>query len=215
MTELAAAQRNRRRVAAMPGGTRDRMVAVAKLGFPLAAIFVLGLLLALPLFNAQEFSFLLSKDSAGQANERMRIEQAMYRGETSDGKPFEISAADAVQKTSDTPVVMLKTLRARVQDNEGPATVTAPAGLYDMDSDVVEVSGPVKLDSASGFALDSDTVQVNLRGRTVTTKKPVTGRLPMGTFAANSLYADIQGKRVVLEGNARLRIIPARGRGAA
>ena len=169
----------------------------------------------IPLTQSREFSFLLSKQSVAQAGERLRMEAAMYRGETSDGDPFEVSAADAVQRTSARPVVDLKGLEAKLTDEDGPVRVTAPAGAFDMTTDKLMVSGPVMLRSRRGWSLDSETVTVSLRDRTARTDLPVRGRVAVGAFSAGRAYGDVGGRRVVLEGGARLRITPGAGTGAA
>lgn len=213
MSQLAVQEQHRRRNAAKPGGLRDKFVWLAKWGLPAVAFVLLGTLVFLPLSRDQEISFLVSKQGSGAAGERLRISRAMYRGETMDGRQFEISAADAVQKTSETPIVVMTGMEARLDEDEGPARVTAPSALYNMDSDLVTVAGPVVVASARGYALDSRDVRIDLKTRRVSTAHPVIGQLPVGTFKANSMSADIQGRRVVLEGDVRLRIRPSRGRG--
>jgi lipopolysaccharide export system protein LptC len=80
---------------------------------------------------------------------------------------------------------------------------------------MLQITGPVRLDSTAGFSLDSQTVDIDLNARTVVTKAPVTGVLPIGRFSANSLSADIQGRNVVLDGGVHLRINGRPGKGAA
>ena len=210
MDELEARRRR-----ALPGGARDRRVAFLKLALLATAALLTFALVLIPLTQSREFSFLLSKQSVAQAGERLRMEAAMYRGETSDGDPFEVSAADAVQRTSARPVVDLKGLEAKLTDEDGPVRVTAPAGAFDMTTDKLMVSGPVMLRSRRGWSLDSETVTVSLRDRTARTDLPVRGRVAVGAFSAGRAYGDVGGRRVVLEGGARLRITPGAGTGAA
>jgi lipopolysaccharide export system protein LptC len=204
-----------RRRRALPGGFRDRWMGLLKLALPAAAAVLTFALVLIPLMQSRELSFLLSKESVAKAGERMRLEAAMYRGETAEGDPFEVSAADAVQRTSARPVVDLVGLKARLTDTEGPVLVTAPSGMFDMTADLLTVSGPVMLRSQRGWSLDSRTVLVSLRDRTVRTDERVSGRVAVGAFEAGSAYGDVGGRRVVLEGGARLRIRPGAGTGGA
>jgi lipopolysaccharide export system protein LptC len=187
---------------------------VLKIVLPVAAVAVLATIIAWPLVSAQEFSFLLAKDQVEMATERLRINNAVYRGETANGEAFVISAGGAVQRSSALPIVELTSLSARLKMADGPATVTAPAGRYFMETDMLQITGPVRFDSAAGFSLDSQTVDVDLNARTVVTRYPVTGVLPIGNFRAQSLSADIQGRNVVLDGGVHLRINGRAGRGA-
>jgi lipopolysaccharide export system protein LptC len=211
---VTAADLTRRQRAALPGSARDRFFGVLKIILPIAAVVVLATIVIWPLAAAQEFSFLLAKDKVEAAAERLRIDNAVYRGETGRGEAFVISAGGAVQRSSAVPLVELTNLRAKLVMADGPATVTAPAGRYFMETDKLQILGPVRFDSAAGFSLDSATVDIDLNDRSVVTNEPVTGVLPIGNFRANSLSADIQGRNVVLDGGVHLRIYGRAGKGA-
>lgn len=209
MTAATTAAVDARARAALPGGTWDRVVGLIKVVFPLLAALLLATIIVWPLLQAQEFSFLLSKDKVAMSKERLRTDTAVYRGQTGNGQPFEIRAAGAVQKSSAVPVVELSRLSADVKMDDGPARVTAPGGRYEIDHDLLVIAGPVKLDSAAGYSLNGADVRVSLLERTVMTDLPVTGTVPLGTFRANSLRADIGGRRVMLGGGTHLHIVPA------
>lgn len=211
MADLALTRRQR---AALPGSSRDTVFGLLKWLLPAAALAVLATIVILPLSKAQEFSFLLDKDKVAMAEERLRLDNAVYRGETSKGEAFTISAAGAVQRSSAVPIVELRSLRARLNMADGPATVIAPAGRYFLERDKLQITGPVTMDSANGYSLDSATVDVDLATRAVVTRAPVTGTLPIGDFRAGNLRADIQGRKVVLAGGVHLRIRGGPGRAA-
>jgi lipopolysaccharide export system protein LptC len=197
---------------ALPGGRYDAVVAVLRWLLPALALVLLAVIIIWPLSSAQEFSFLLAKDKVALSPDRLRIDNAIYRGETSDGKAFEIRAADAVQHSSSVPVVQLTRLSAYLADPSGPASVTAPTGRYEMDNDLLIVDGPVRVDSAAGYTLDAGKVIVSLVKRTVATDMPVTGTLPIGKFSGDSLHADISGRVVTIDGHVRLHIQPVAGK---
>jgi lipopolysaccharide export system protein LptC len=207
----AAANWTARQRRALPGGWRDAMVATLRWLLPLLALAILAAIVVWPMAHSQEFSFVLAKDKVALSPDRLRIDNAVYRGETADGRPFEIRAGDAVQRSSAEPVVELTRLAALLDEPQGPATVTAPSGRYEMDRDLLLVRGPVEVKSATGYSLDTGDVAVDLNARTAATDRPVSGRLPIGTFSAESLRADVGGRVVVLEGRARLHIVPAKG----
>lgn len=202
----------RRQRAALPGSSRDTLFGVLRWLLPALALIVLASIIIVPLTKAREFSFLLAKDKVAMAAERMRIDNAVYRGETAKGEAFVISAAGAVQRSSAVPIVELKQLNAKLQLSDGPLTVTAPSGRYFLDADKLQIAGPVVLDSTSGFSLDSQQVDIDINARTVSTDTPVSGTLPLGTFRAGRMQADIRGRSVVLEGGAHLRIYQQGGR---
>ncbi len=206
----AEAAREARRRSMLPGGSRDAAVAVAKIALPLASLALLAVLIALPLSATQEFSFLLSKDSAMKADERMRVTEATYRGETGAGEPFEIRAESGVQKSSAVPVVVLTDLTAQIRRADGLSTVTAPQGEFLIERNQVLIQGPVEARAASGYSLDGSRILVDIDSNRITSTDPVSGTLPMGTFSAGSFEADIEGRRVILEERVSMRITPSR-----
>ena len=154
MSTAAKLIRTKRQEFAAPNGKHDRNVKLLRFILPVA-VGILGSMLALAPFTMRgELSFVLDKNSVDVAKERMRVTEALYRGEDSEGRPFSLKAGSAVQKSSAEAVVELNDLSARILLTDG----------------VVE------------------------------------GRTNIGTFRADRLEADLAGRTVSLNGNARLRI---------
>lgn len=206
VTQAARQLAQRRRRMAMPGSSWDRFTRFMKRALPVAAGLVLLVLLVLPLAEDREFSFILSKDRVDMAGDRMRVENAVYRGEDDEGRPFRVSAARGLQTSSADPRVALSDLTARLQMAEGVATVTAPRGLYNMESERVRVSGPVLVERPDGYRMTTADVVVDLKTRRVYGDGRISGAVPLGRFSADELAADIDERRLVLEGNTKLRI---------
>jgi lipopolysaccharide export system protein LptC len=203
----------RRQRAALPGSRHDRLIIWLNWLLPTAALVVALAMLIWPLVGGQEFSFLLAKDQVAVARERLRVARAEYRGRTTQGDDFAISAASAVQRSSAVPVVELTGLVARLDGADGPSMASAPSGRYFIETDRLEVAGPVLLRADGGYRLDAETVTIDLKRRTVTTDEPVSGRLPMGDFRANAMTGDLAGRRTRLEGDVHLRISGRSGKG--
>ncbi|MEZ5656507.1 MAG: LPS export ABC transporter periplasmic protein LptC [Sphingobium sp.] len=206
MSQLADTQRTKRQHWALPGGAHDRLVGRLKNGLPVI-VGVLTAILALAPFAMQgEVSFVLDKNDVDIASERMRVREALYRGEDSKGRPFSLRAGSAVQKTSRDPVVEMRDLSARLLMTEGPAVLTARQGRYFLESEQVKVDGPVQFDSAQGYRMTTRDVNIDLKNRKMGSDGAVVGRMPVGTFNADHLRADLDAHTVTLQGNARLRI---------
>ena len=206
MTAAADELARDRRLWAMPGSRWDRRVRLLKRVLPIAAGAIMVACLAWPLTARQEFSFVLSRDSVDKARERLRIEQPMYRGKDRRGRSFSITAARAVQRTSNTPVVELTHVEARLVMDEGVATAEAPAGRYDLETETLKVTGPVEFRRPDGFMLRTGDVSVALDTRKVTSDARVEGRMPLGRFVADRLDADMATRVVRLSGNVKMRI---------
>ncbi|WP_156680193.1 LPS export ABC transporter periplasmic protein LptC [Sphingomonas profundi] len=213
MAESAIAARGARQSWAAPGSGHDRLIRVLRLLLPALIAVLLVLLAVAPLTVGRDISFVLSKDRVAVARERMRVSDAIYRGEDGKGQPFAIRAGSAVQRTSADPTVRLANLSARIALPEGPASIVANSGRYDMAGERVLIDGPVRFATADGYRLDTRDVGVDLKTRRVASGGPVDGLMKLGRFSANRMTADLTTKVVVLEGRARLHIDQRQSRG--
>lgn len=212
MSEAARQQLSRRQRWAAPGGRHDRIVKYLQIILP-SAIGVLAAFLAMaPLQNSNELSFLLSRDNVDIAPERLRVEAARYSGADGEGRPFELNAASALQRSSSTPIVELEDLSAQLELEDGVAFIVANRGRYDMDEEAVSIDGPLEFRASDGYRLQTSNVLVRLDEREMRSAGEVDGQIPLGRFSANRMRVDISSRTVFLEGRARLHIEQGAGR---
>lgn len=210
MTVAADKIRNRRQNFAAPGSSLDRIVRVLAVGLPAAVGVVAAMMLITPLGPTAEISFLLDRNKVAIADDRLRVDNAMYRGEDSNGRPYSISAGDAVQTSASVPVVELHQLVARILLPDGPAVLSAPTGSYAIDDEQVTVPGLVQFNAADGYTVTARNVVVDMPSRTLVGNGRVDGEIPAGTFAADSFRADLEERSISLVGNARLNMVPGK-----
>jgi len=213
MSEAADRSRDSRRRWAVPGSSHDKIVRTLRVALPMSIGALFAFLSIAPLTIAGEMSFMLDKNKVEVAKERMRVTEALYRGEDSKGQPFALRAGSAVQATSREPIVRLADMSASLAMSEGPAILRADRARYDMDKEQVAVVGPVTYQSADGYRLVTRDVNVDLKSRTLASRGPVEGRMPLGTFSGNRISADLPARVVRLEGRARLHIVQGAARG--
>jgi lipopolysaccharide export system protein LptC len=234
MSEAAVHQREEQEHWAEPGSRHDRLVRLLKIGLPSAVGVLAAFLLMAPLTKQQEVSFILDKNEVDSAPERMRVESARYTGRDNKGQPFTIQANRALQRSSDAPIVDIRGMFARLGLENGPATIQANQGRYNLDRQQVQVVGPVRVNGPDGEQLVSQNVLVDLKNRTVTggagtgsgregdlaagsaagdlrTQQlalggGVSGRIELGQFQAARVRADLGARTIVLDGGARLKI---------
>lgn len=214
MSELAERQRRGRRAWAATGSSHDRLIATLRIVLPVAVGVLVAFLAFAPLTVGRDISFVLSKDRVDVAKERMRVTAAVYRGADAQGRPFELDAASAVQQTSRDPVVRLTTLNAKIQQTDGPAAIRAGRGRYDMNTENIAIDGPVRFDAADGYHVLTRDVLLDMKDRTLESRGPVDGTMPLGRFSADKLRAQLDDRVVQLEGRVRLHIVQAQSRGA-
>jgi lipopolysaccharide export system protein LptC len=163
-------------------------------------------MLLAPFGNRGEISFLLAKNSIEVTGQRIRVDQAKYRGVDARGRPFTITAREAVQRSSADPVVRMQGLAAEISMTEGPAQLMADQGNFDPRRDTVMVAGPLRFRTSDGYRLDTGDVLLDLKNRRIGSGRSVMGQLPIGSFSAARMTADLDQRIVRLTGNARLRI---------
>lgn len=209
-TQEAKLLRSERQHFAAPGGSHDRLVRFLAAALPMAVGVVAALMVITPLSPRGEVSFLLDRKKVDVIDERLRADQALYRGQDDKGRPFSLTAGEAVQRSSAEGIVRLKDLAARLLLADGPAQLLASAGEYDLRSDRVAIPDTVRFSAADGYAMQLDGVVVDLPRRVVSGTGGVWGRVPAGNFSADRLEVDLDARTISLIGNARLRMIPGK-----
>lgn len=207
-TSEAKELRSQRQHFAAPGGSHDKLVAFLAKALPIGVGVLAAVMVITPLSPRGEVSFLLDRNKVAVINERLSVDNAMYRGRDDKGRPFSISAGEAVQRSSAEGLVRMDDLVAQLLLPDGPARLTAPGGVYDIDQEVVSINGAVQLNAADGYTMTARGVSVNLQQRTMVGDDGVEGEVPAGSFSARSIRADLSERTLTLEGDARLSMIP-------
>lgn len=209
-THEASALRSRRRAFAAPGGSHDRLVGFLARFLPMGVGIVAALMVITPLAPRGEVSFLLDRTKVAMIDERLSVSNAMYRGRDQNGRPFALTAGEAVQRSSAEGLVRMRELVGQMSLNDGPARISASGGVYDIAGEVVAVDGAVLLTAADGYSMVARGVSVDLKQRLITGDDGVSGELPSGAFSAQRMRADLATRVLTLEGNARVTMVPGK-----
>ena len=209
-TQEAKARRGERQHWAEPGGSHDRMVAFLSRALPMGVGVLAALMVITPLSPRGEVSFLLDRNKVAVINERLRVDNALYRGADNKNRPFSLTAGEAVQRSSAEGIVRMNDVVARLLLDEGPARLVAQGGQYSIDNEIVAVRGPLRLTAADGYRMVARGVSLDLANKQLVGSGGVDGAIPAGTFSADRLNADLSARTITLTGNARLRMEPGR-----
>lgn len=212
MTAKADLIRRKRRAFAAPGSSHDRLIRFLVRVLPAGVGAVAAVMVLAPFTPRGEISFLLDRNRVAVTNERLRVDQAMYRGADDQGRAFSLTAGSAVQRSASDPTVEMNDLVARILLSDGPAEISAPRGNYDMAAERVGVAGPLNFRAADGYRMTASNVSIDLKTRRVVGSGGVTGAIPAGTFSAERIMADLSERTVALDGRARLRMEPGKFR---
>jgi len=206
MAEEGTGHRSGKQRWAEPGSGHDRIVRWSKIALPSAVGVLIAVLALAPLDKKGDVSFILDKKKVKSAPERMRVEAARYTGTDNKGQQFVMVANRAVQPSSETPLVDISGMSARLDQAQGPTMIAANKGRYNLDSQQVAIDGPVNLKGTDGFKLNTRDVTVDLKQRQLSSAGPAAGALRLGEFKAGHIRADLNSRTVVLDGGARLKI---------
>ncbi|NMW32472.1 LPS export ABC transporter periplasmic protein LptC [Altererythrobacter sp. RZ02] len=207
-TDEAKERRSKRQHFAVPGGSHDKLVSILGKTLPMGVGVLAALMVITPLSPRGEVSFLLDRNKVAVIDERLRVDNALYRGQDDRGRPFSLTAGEAVQRSSQEGLVRMKDLVARILLPEGPSKLAADTGQYDIDAETVDVDSEVRLTAADGYSMMARGVAVDLKARRMVGSGGIAGTIPAGTFSANRLEADLANRTLALDGNAKLRMTP-------
>ena len=208
MTAAADRMRSRRQAFAAPGSMLDRVVRLLAVGLPALVGVVAAMMVITPLSPRGEVSFLLDRNKVAIADDRLRVDDAMYRGQDNRGRPFSLNAGEAVQRSNSVPLVEMDDLVARIVLPEGPAILSAPDGTYDIDGRRVGIPGIVQFSAADGYEMSASNVTIDLANKLLVGQGRVGAVLPAGRVEANAMRADLASRTITLRGNVRGRLVP-------
>ena len=91
-TNRAKELRSQRQHFATPGGSHDKLIGFLARALPMGVGVVAALMIITPLSPRGEVSFLLDRNAVSVIEERLSVDNAMYRGRDDNGRPFSITA---------------------------------------------------------------------------------------------------------------------------
>ena len=206
MSDAALRERAVKRHWAEPGSQHDSVIRIAKYALPVLGFALLLMLVVSPFERKGDVSFILDKKQVDRAEERMKIESARYAGEDKDGRRFVITANEAIQPTSDQPIVNIDGMQARLDLERGPVAMAALKGMYDLDRKLVRVVGPIHVAGPDNYALKTRDVTVDFGNKVMRSDGPVSGTMRLGDFSAGRMRTDLDSRTVRLENGVRLKI---------
>ncbi|MFG1420206.1 hypothetical protein [Roseixanthobacter liquoris] len=166
---------------------------VAMIAFPLIA--QLGMKIDLPFeVGAMHFS-----------GTRLTMEKPKLSGFTDDNRAYTVNAATASQDLTNTDVLDLTQVSARMElANKGWATVKSATGTVDMKRQFIMLRGGVDLATNGGYAGVLKDADVDAKAGSLTTDKPVLLTYLDGRLVADRMKVFDRGTRAFFEGNVQL-----------
>jgi lipopolysaccharide export system protein LptC len=135
--------------------------------------------------------------------------RARYVGVDRKGQPFSITAETVSYIDPDGTKMQLETPEADITLNGGAwVALTADSGLYDRDGGSLELTGAVNMFHDGGYQFRTTEAIIDLDAGTASGSKPVEAQGPFGQLSAEGFKVIDEGRTVLFEGKAKMRVYP-------
>ncbi|MEW6598599.1 MAG: LPS export ABC transporter periplasmic protein LptC [Pseudomonadota bacterium] len=135
-----------------------------------------------------------------------------FHGRNDRGRPFVLSAKEAIRDGHDLNKVTLIRPALRIENEDGSTIrLNGLHGLYRDDTKVLNLDGDVNLDDGKGAHFHSDLATIDTNADTASGNSRVSGDSPLGHTEASSYAILNRGAHLIFRGQVRSRIINDRG----
>lgn len=166
----------------------SRFVQVAKVALPLLALSLLSTLFLFSRNIDPEDAIPFAEIDVEQIAQEQSLAAPRFSGVTSDGSTISVTAEQARPDLTNPRRMTASNVAADILTTGGTQIlVLSDTALYDGDSNMLELSGRVRLNTSTGFELQTDALQADLGVTRLTAPGPVKGFGPGGTLDAGSM----------------------------
>jgi lipopolysaccharide export system protein LptC len=189
----------------------SRMVRILRIAVPAVVGLAMAGVVAISIFNP--FRALMKQlpvdmDNLVVSGSKITMESPHMSGFTPDQRPYEVWAKTATQDLNDPDHVELKTVRAKVlQEDRSTVTMEARTGLFDTKANLLDLRKDIFLQSSTGYEARLSQALLDIGKGTVTSEEPVDVKLLNGTLTADKLRITEKGELVRFEGRVKMNLI--------
>jgi lipopolysaccharide export system protein LptC len=189
----------------------SRMVRILRIAVPTVVVLAMAGVVAISIFNP--FRALMKQlpvdmDNLVVSGSKITMESPHMSGFTPDQRPYEVWAKTATQDLNDPDHVELKTLRAKVlQEDRSTVIMEARTGLFDTKAQLLDLRKDIFLQSSTGYEARLSQALLDIGKGNVTSEEPVDVKLLNGTLTADKLRITEKGALVRFEGHVVMNLI--------
>jgi lipopolysaccharide export system protein LptC len=183
----------------------SRMVRVLRVAVPAVVGLAMAGVIAISIFNP--FRALMKQlpidiDNLVVSGTKITMESPHLSGFSPDQRPYELWAKTATQDLQDPDHVELKTLRAKIlQEDRSTVTLDAHTGVFNTKAQLLDLRKDILLQSSSGYEARLSQALLDIGKGTVTSEERVDVKLLNGTLTADKLRITEKGALVRFEGH--------------
>ena len=182
---------------------RSRLIYFWRGALPALMVLISAGVLALVVIN------LVGVHGPSARDQEIRMLSPKFFGRDQSGRPYTVTAKDAVRDPVHTERVALNQPHMVLQSLNGdpPTIVYSATGLYNETSHMLALDGQVHLDDGKGDIFISEHAMVNTDAGTVDGRSPVTGTGPLGQTTSSSYAVKDKGKDILFIGSVKSHIV--------
>src|SRR6201747_2258943 len=189
----------------------SRMVRVLRIAVPAVVVLAMAGVVAISIcnpFRALMKQLPIDMDNLVVSGTKITMESPHMSGFTPDQRPYEVWAKTATQDLTDPDRVELKTLRAKVlQEDRSTVTLEARTGLFDTKAQLLDLRKDIFLQSSTGYEARLSQALLDIGKGTVTSEEHVDVKLLNGTLSADKLRITEKGELVRFEGRVVMHLV--------
>ncbi len=189
----------------------SRFVFLMKRVLSLGAFLIIAAVLAFFFVQRMPRQLQMSYERLGRVENDLAMMKPRLTGSDSKGNPYVITADMAVQDAHDPKKASLRNMEADLSlDRQHWLNARAKAGMVDMNSGQLELTGGIDVFTDSGYELHSHSASANLKQSVIHGHEPVTGQGPDGTLRADEFQADRATDILTLSGHVQMTLFGAK-----
>ncbi|MFO1014732.1 MAG: LPS export ABC transporter periplasmic protein LptC [Caulobacteraceae bacterium] len=181
----------------------SRLVRSLRVILPILVVAIAGGLLALAAGSA-------ARREAGAPKEtttHIRMVNPHFLGRDSQGRAFEVRAAEAQRSDTNLQEVILRDVVLTLDINGAhPSRMTANEGVFREDTRILRLKGDVRVDDGRASNFATDEAIVDTRTSQVTGAGGMSTQTAQGNMQAGQYSVTDKGDRVILRGGVRARL---------
>lgn len=142
--------------------------------------------------------------------ETVKMVSPVYRGRTSDGLPYRITASEAVSfiQNEDEVSLTAPVLNFLRKDGVTESVIVAAAGNYDSKTQILELRQDVKLNTDDGNACETGHARVYTKEKRIEGEEPVSCTGNFGAVSGNAFEINDNYSEFVFKAGMQGRLIP-------
>ncbi len=188
----------------------SKFVGYMRIGLPVLAGVLVLLVFILPQFTGDEDRFRVGKVTETlkeTAADALSMVNARYFGTDAKGQPFSVTAKGVKERPAPDKRIELTAPQADITLTNGDwLSVTAGAGLYNRETETLDLSNDVSLFQDKGYEMHTAALSIRLKDSAATSTTPVQSQGPFGELAAQGFELSNKGGNVMFTGPATLTL---------